>query len=43
VAGVTQFNLMLNGSPQPVAVTNLQQVTILVSGLNQLISLWVTP
>jgi uncharacterized protein (TIGR03437 family) len=43
VAGVTQFNLKLNGSPQPVSVTNLQQVTILVSGLNQLISLWVTP
>lgn len=43
VAGVTQFNLKLNGSPQPVSVTSLQQVTILVSGLNQLISLWVTP
>jgi uncharacterized protein (TIGR03437 family) len=43
VAGVTQFNLKLNGSPQPVSVTNLQQVTILVSGVNQLISLWVTP
>jgi uncharacterized protein (TIGR03437 family) len=43
VAGVTQFNLQLNGSPQPVSVTNLQQVTILVSGLNQLVSLWVTP
>ena len=43
VAGVTQFNLKLNGSPQPVSVTNLQQVTILVSGLNPLISLWVTP
>jgi hypothetical protein len=24
-------------------VTNLQQVTILVSGLSQVISLWVTP
>ncbi len=43
VAGVTQFNLQLNGGQQPVSVTALQQITILVSGLNQLITIWVTP
>jgi uncharacterized protein (TIGR03437 family) len=43
VAGVTQFNLQLNGGSQPVKITALQQVTILVSGLNQFITIWVTP
>ena len=43
VAGVTQFNLQLNAGPQPVPVTQLQELTISVSGLNQLVSIWVTP
>ncbi len=38
VAGVTQFNLQLN-----VPVTQLQELTISVSGLNQPVSIWVTP
>ncbi len=37
VAGVTQFNLQL------ISVKTLQELTISVSGLNQLISIWVTP
>lgn len=40
VAGVTQFNLQLNSGVQP---AGLQQETISISGLNQTISVWVTP
>jgi uncharacterized protein (TIGR03437 family) len=44
VAGVTQFNLQLNTGPQPVPVKGqLQELAISVTGLNQLISIWVTP
>jgi uncharacterized protein (TIGR03437 family) len=43
VAGVTQFNLQLNAGAQPVAIKNLQQVTVSVEGLSQSISLWVAP
>ncbi len=44
VAGVTQFNLLLNATGvQPVSVSGLQKVFIFVSNLNTFISFWITP